>query len=511
MMYKILIVDDERNERTGIEKLIKRYHYDLDVKQAANGMEALDILRKEHIDIVLTDIKMPFMTGVELIGEIHKIGQDPICIIYSAYSEFEYAQNAIALGVLQYLLKPIKLNEFQNLFDKVLLICEEKKKQREENERLKRKLKEAENEKIYRQLLWYLESESDVLSKDENFLFTDGPLIPIIISSYSYLFSKYWENYAKEITDIFLEQVIIINKDDTQTLLLVRYSTSLASCKMKLICERLIKMSREKYQSELFIVVGRECGSINELKKVYEKMREQLDYQFFISESMYFVDEGNNFVKKEGDMLSLYFKKISTYARLKDYKGMRQEFEKAFLYVENTIGFSSVYTKYNFSEIIKDCCEILNKEKHLVKVVEAVYGSQSFQEVKNAVYLLLEEFERTQGRCREENKVVTLAKKYIHNHYQDYTLSVSAIADELNISTAYLSTVFKVETNQNLIKYITEYRIEKAKELLMSTNMKVSDVAEKVGYLNSSYFISLFRNNTGYSPSKYRERTMRDV
>ena len=117
-MYTILIADDERNERTGIEKLLRHFQYDLKIVQAANGREALAVFEHSHIDILLTDIKMPFLGGIDLIKQVHKGGWDPICIIYSAYGEFEYAQNAIALGVVQYLLKPIKRGEFQELFDK---------------------------------------------------------------------------------------------------------------------------------------------------------------------------------------------------------------------------------------------------------------------------------------------------------------------------------------------------------------------------------------------------------
>ena len=147
-MYRILIVDDERNERTGIEKLIRRYQFHLEVVQASNGREALEKFEQNGIDILLTDIKMPLMSGIELIKEVHKRGWDPICIIYSAYGEFEYAQNAIALGVMQYLLKPIKMQEFQNLFEHVVSLCEEKDHQQAESEALKIKLRNVENDKM---------------------------------------------------------------------------------------------------------------------------------------------------------------------------------------------------------------------------------------------------------------------------------------------------------------------------------------------------------------------------
>ena len=217
---KILIVDDERNERVGIEKLIRKYQYQMEVIQASNGREALEIFSQNNIDILLTDIKMPFMTGIDLIKEVHKGGWDPICIIYSAYGEFEYAQNAIALGVMQYLLKPIKMQEFKDLFDRVVSMCREKARQQAENEALKVKLQSVEHDKLYRQLLKYLELESDIISEEAEALFEQEALVPVILSSYSYLFSRYWESYEKDIEKIFGNKPVIINKDDTQTLVL---------------------------------------------------------------------------------------------------------------------------------------------------------------------------------------------------------------------------------------------------------------------------------------------------
>lgn len=507
---KILIVDDERNERVGIEKLIRKYQYQMEVIQAPNGREALEKFGQNDIDILLTDIKMPFMTGIELIKEVHKGGWDPICIIYSAYGEFEYAQNAIALGVMQYLLKPIKMQEFKDLFDRVISMCREKEHQQAEKEALKVKLQSVEHDKMYRQLLRYLESESDAILEETEALFEQEALVPVVLSSYSYLFSRYWENYEEDIEKIFGNKPVIINKDDTQTLVLAGCSRLSSLKKREEVCEKLIRMSRDKFQSEIFIVMGTKCSNMAELKAQYGILRDQLDYQFFITESTYFLSEESGFVKKESDMLSIYFKKILTCAKLKDFQGIKSEFEKAFEYVDKNVGFSSIYIKYNFSEVIKQCCELLHSGERLMEVVEDIYGSRSIAQVKQAVSHLIDVLAEEEKSQNEENRVVMMAKAFIHEHYQDCTLSVSSIADELGISSAYLSTQFKAETGQQLVKYISLYRIEKARELLTTSNVKVGEVAKKVGYLNTSYFISLFRNHVGCSPAKYRERAFKD-
>ena len=298
-MYKILIVDDEFNERRGIQGLICKYQYPLEVRQAQNGKIALEMMEKEEFDILLTDIKMPFMTGIELIEQVNKRGWHPICIIYSAYGEFEYAQNAIQLGVLQYLLKPIKLEKFQDVFQNVIEICKEKRTQKFKNEQLKKTLKSIECEKYAQKIIRYLELEECEESFDKfNETIQNEAFYPIIISLYSSSIFKYWENYEEDILNVVGEESLIINKSDTQFLILIRNRT-LNSKQMDEICKTFIEFSKNKYQSEIYVVAGQFCKDIKELKEEYTKMLNQLDYQFFVSKSMYFINNENGIIRKK--------------------------------------------------------------------------------------------------------------------------------------------------------------------------------------------------------------------
>ena len=176
-------------------------------------------------------------------------------------------------------------------------------------------------------------------------------------------------------------------------------------------------------------------------------------------------------------------------------------------YVEENIGFSSIYIKYNFSEIIKKCYESVGNEVQMMKSLENIYEARTLEEMKAVVEDIVQEFFKEEGKTGSDNRVVGLVMDIIKQDYGNSTLSVALLAEKIGISAAYLSTLFKMEMGENLAKYISRYRIEKAKELLDTTNMKISDIAERVGYFNVSYFISLFHMNVGCSPSKYREKT----
>ncbi len=519
-MYKILIVDDEKKEREGIALLIKRYGYDLKVSLAGSGEEALKFMEREFFDILLTDIKMPHMDGITLIREAQKRGSHPICIIYSAYGEFEYAQNAISLGVLEYLLKPVRLEAFAELFERVIGMCISKEKDRQEKKKIIYVQEEAEYLKKSRDLLNFLEWEEvqenqdsrEILDRMKEELsscinFDTDVCIPVILSCFSNLFAIWWDKYRKEIEDQLGGHMMIINNTDNQVIiLLIRKKGEVRFSEVRKRCEALLEASRERYQLELFLVLGEETQSLDQLRKEYGELKEQLDYQFFVSRSVLMVRDEFFSLKKENSMLELYLEKIYNCAKMSDYRGIRKELEKVFAYVEKQTGFSSIYIKYTFTDLLKKICDHTKSGMNLVACIEQIYQAKSMGEVKRIMFEALDEMEKVKCVEAKENRLVRMTKNIIHEKYGENDLNVSYIADELHVSSAYLSSLYKIETGQNLVKYITWYRIEKSKELLKQTNLKISDVAERVGYLNVSYYISIFRNYEGCSPVQFREK-----
>ncbi|MBQ8822444.1 MAG: response regulator, partial [Lachnospiraceae bacterium] len=129
-MYKILVVDDEKIERNGIRFLLKQMDLELEILEAENGKKAVELLKSESVDILLTDIKMPFMDGMELISAVRPIYPDMMIVIFSGFSDFEYAKNAIKYDVKDYILKPVEPAEFKNTLSKVVGQLKEKQEQK---------------------------------------------------------------------------------------------------------------------------------------------------------------------------------------------------------------------------------------------------------------------------------------------------------------------------------------------------------------------------------------------
>lgn len=135
-MYRILIVDDERIEREGIQQLIQEHYPEVETILAANGEIALEIIGKHRIDILITDIKMPFMDGLELSEKVSSLGLDIEMIIFSAYHEFEYARRALRTNISNYLLKPVHIPEFLSVVNEAVQACENKAAEKLRNEQL---------------------------------------------------------------------------------------------------------------------------------------------------------------------------------------------------------------------------------------------------------------------------------------------------------------------------------------------------------------------------------------
>ncbi|MGM7719785.1 response regulator transcription factor [Metabacillus sp. Hm71] len=514
-MYKILIVDDDSRERIGIQKLILKMGYNLEILQAQNGEEAYHIIQKQPIDILITDIKMPFLNGIELIKEVQKVNRKIVCIIYSAYGEFEYAQDAVSLGVIKYLLKPISLTEFKDLIDDVIQICdlqkENEKKEAQTNEAITR-LQHVELEK---NIFNFLERENNVPEYKKNILEAQplfkGKYIPLIISSQAAGFYEFWDTVKQEFKRNFYEEPLFINIEENKILVILFYEKKM---KQELfineICNWLIEIAEKNFQIYLFMILGNLLKGIDNFKNEIHEMQKQLDYQFFVTSSTFLYRDKNIIASTESDMIVLYFENIYTNITIKNYDGIHLELKQIFHYIKNKKDLNSIYVKYLFTEMVKQLCDVAGYNTKFTEIVNSIYMTKNLEEIEKIITKFIQRIRKQNRYTSKENKKIIMAKNIVLEHFSDHNLSLSWIAEQLDVSSGYLSTLFKLETGENLVKYITNVRIEKAKYLLRCTDLRISDVSLHVGYQNQSYFISLFRNKEGMSPAQFREREQAD-
>ena len=512
-MLKILIADDEAKERNGIERLLKEGGFHFAVTKAVNGEDALQKVEKEHYDVLLTDIRMPFLNGIQLIEAVQKLGRRMVFIIYSAYGEFEYAQSAISLGVLKYLLKPIDVEEFGVLFHEVEQLCRKMVQEESQRHQIEEDRAVVRHFRMERLLLALLEQEGDAQKAVLEQILLAAPeygqtcVTPVLVCDAQGTLPLYWDVLQGEVDASFGKNTFCLIRDEAQALILLFQGRKTRdTARLERVLQDLTGSLHQQCRLDLMVVAGRTLLGLAELKAEYDILSRQQEYQFFLPGSAVFFHDRDYLFSSDQDVVPLMLDRVYNSLRVGSMADAESEMEKVFTHVEENIGFSPIYIKYTFTEALKQIHHIMGRDIRLPDVVEKIHTARSFDEIKKQMRLAMGAFLCVDEESPAESRVVRMARDLVYRHYAEAAMGLSYLAEQLQVTPAYLSSLFKKDTGQNLVKFITEYRLEKAKQALRESNMKISDVGARVGYPNQSYFISLFRNREGVSPAQYRER-----
>lgn len=211
------------------------------------------------------------------------------------------------------------------------------------------------------------------------------------------------------------------------------------------------------------------------------------------------------FVQIDDDVL---MKQMKQDIKMKDVTFLRIHFDALCKKYRSQSNFSHIYIKFVFSNLLKDFYDALPgaNEDEFASQIDKLYTSEDFNCIMDIVNHNIDILEKSFiSNPLTMHREIETVKEYIHNHYSE-ELGAQQLADMVYLAPSYLSSLFKKETGQNLSKYIKQYRMEKAKELLTDTNMKIVNISEKTGYPNVSYFCQSFREYFGVSPQKFRDK-----
>lgn len=502
-MIRILIVDDEKIERNGIKFLLKQMNLELEIFEAVNGLKALDVLKKEKIDILLTDIKMPFMNGIELIQEVVQKWNDLKIIIFSGYGEFEYARLAMKSGVSNYILKPVDPQEFFSTMEKTLKEIEDEKLGQELKEKEKTFLKEHTLLSLVMGVaVGEIENEAkQFVDKDE---FNNYHYMMLIEFSRDF-FGVKAVDFTEVLKDTINMEYQYLNISQQQCVLLFSES----KIERRHVANDIIKKINNYYKEECYISVSEYFDEKTPLSKVYEELESLMENRFYVLEDKIFLQndkrEDNDFDELEDDKL---MKKIKQDIKLKDMVGLKQHFEQLCQKYQSKKNFSQVYVKFIFSNLLKDIYEILpdNESKQLNEEIDKLYRATEFTTVIEILQHGIEMMEKNfTVNPQMAHREIETVKQYIYANYNK-EISVEMLAEQVYMAPSYLSHIFKKETGQNLSKFIKSLRMEKAKEMLEESHNKIVNISYAVGYPNVSYFCQSFREYFGVSPQKYRKQ-----
>ena len=531
-MMKVFLVEDEFVVREGIKNNVdwKKYGYDF-CGDASDGELAFPMIQKLKPDIVITDIRMPFMDGLELSRLIKKEMPWIEIIILTGYQEFEYAKEGIKLGVAQYLSKPISSEE---LIAEVNILAAKIKEKRQKQEMAEMYMKETEENLLEerKELFNYLvtggKSVTDllelgnklnmdlsamwygiVLMKVQSMLHEHGEYSNSLIEIEERI--KTLEAERKVVTfDRNLEGKAILFKADSRDELEKQQTEYL---------QRVEEVLKEYDNIRYFGGIGEAVNRLRELPASFESASHAFAHRYLVEGNhiLNIADMGRIAFRKEDDFrISDVDTKYIDRNRIREFLKLGDKGEVIYFVDEffKSLGDgamkSNIFRQYITMDIyfcVVDFVEGLLLQKEEIEAPDVSVGDlQSWENaIKYVVKIISKAVElREKVSSNRYGDVVEEVMHYIAKNYAEEDLSLNRLASHVNFSPNHLSMIFSQQTGHTLIKYLTDFRMSKAKELLRCTNKRSSVVALEVGYKDSHYFSYLFKKTQGMTPTQYR-------
>lgn len=502
-MMNILIADDEKIEREGIRYLLSLEKGERRIFEAANGKQAMQILRTENIDMILTDIKMPVMDGLELARRAKELFPEIRIVIFSGYNDFTFAQEAIRYGVTDYILKPVDPDNFHEIIEKAEKNIRER--QAEENREIRR-------QNFLQQyfLQNYLYSgKKEILEKAGEFVDLDKWNrwhCAILIETDTAFFDTAEENFPGELQKELRRVFFYLNLNERQSLLLFQD----VYCDYLLVANHLYTFLKRNYMVRIYLAVSRKFDGCECLPEILGQLEQQMEEKFYHPEKHIFSCEEEELKMVAGEVQdSQLMQMISEDISRKDTEQLWKHFECLKEKYSSNTQFSAMYIKFVFSNVIQELFQEnqFADEHRLEQEIDRLYSCGNIMDILKVTEDNIREYEKFLERSMSESRnEVAAVKNYIYQHYGE-DLNLEMLAEKVYLSSGYLSFIFKKETGMNLNRFIKVFRMEKAGEFLRDTNMKVAQISEKVGFANVSYFCRSFREYYGCSPESYRKGT----
>ena len=506
-MMRVLIVDDEKLEREGLKYLLSQENWENEIYEAANGKQAMEVLRTKSVDLLLTDIKMPHMDGLELSGLAKKENESLRIIIFSGHNDFSFAQEAIRYGVSDYILKPVNPDSFHEVIERAY---QEIEKDRDKED------KELKEKNFLQQyfLQNYIYSGNKEILEDARELIDltvwNTWHCAMLLEMGKNFFDSDEEKFAEDLRKEFPGAFFYLNLNGKQSLLLFAD----AYCDYQLVANHICTFMRKKYNAEVYLAVSSKFQGYENLPEIMSQLEQQMEEKFYHPEKHIFSSEEDSLKMVSREVVdSRLMQMISEDISRKDTEQLWKHFNSLKNKYLDNVYYSAMYIKFVFSNVIQELYQEhkFSEEHRLEQEIDKLYNCKDIVEILSMTENCIRDYESFVNESENDSRDEVFAvKNYIYTHYSE-DLNLETLAEKVFLSSGYLSFIFKKETGMNLNRFIRVFRMEKAKEFLNTTNMKVAQISEKVGFANVSYFCRSFREYYGISPESYRKGTGEDA
>lgn len=543
-MLKIFLAEDEVIVRETIKRMIPWEELGFEiVGEAADGEMALPLLIRQKPDLLITDIKMPFMDGLTLAKLAKKELPELKIVILSGYDDFNYAKQAISIGVEEYLLKPITKNALIERLSEIRSRYEHEKTQKEYYEKFQREMQVYEknsNRDFFEALVCGSMDMMEVYKKAEKLgldIVAEAYNILIFTMNSEEDFSGQKEGYSEWEAES-LEMLEDFFSDNTSAMLfrcnIFSYGVLIKGQKETIdentrSCIDEIKkiLDRKEQKRQWFVAVGESVERLSKLQKSYHSASRAFSQRYLYGENILYYDEMELMEHRSGQADTndnAYLKNVDVNALnpaiLQKFlsNGLQEEtenFVKDYFYaigqepMESLVFRNYVILNVRFSVLsfLKSLgCDTEEMEPENTEEILAESGKNIESAITYAKKMISQAITiRDQNSGNKNRSILKTAVDFIDEHYMDEDISLNTAANVANVSSNHFSALFSQNMGQTFIEYLTTLRMNKAKELLRCTGMRSSEIAGEVGYKDAHYFSYLFKKTQGMTPSEYRK------
>ncbi len=527
-MYKLMIVEDEALARDAILKMIDfaRHGFEV-VAVCADGQEAAAAYFDQNPDLVITDICMPRMSGLQLAGLIHESGRGTPVIIITGYDDFNYARQAIKTQVASYILKPVTPGEFRDVLTDAQKKLDERQTQAlavQKAERQLHRISPLVRDQILSRLVQgsFDPAELGEIGQEIGLDFSAGFYqVALVLPQHlqadarrlgvnSQLLQYMVFNITQELASD-VQQITAFQLPDGRACLIgaMPESTHLDQT-LRSLSQRIGITMRQALQAEISIGAGHLVHELPQVQVSFQSAQQALD-QIYRIPGQTILFAGDLETPANPVDLSFFEEQVILKVRLQEPNQLKPAIADLSRAIRSA-ALSQAEIRFEWNRLANRLLGLLSIQETCSQIPDASWPPTDDQDAlavfdRRLQTLCLQCIACLGGqRNRENQRLGLLAQTYIKEHYADSQLSLMAVSNHANVSLSYFSQIFKEETGKTFVEYLTEVRMDKAKELLRSTDRMLYDIAERVGYENPAYFTVAFKKQVGLSPRDYRKQ-----
>lgn len=536
---KVFLVEDEMVIRRGIKNSIdwEKEGY-IFCGEASDGELAYPMIIKEKPDILITDIRMPFMDGLELCKLVKKELPNIKILILSGYDEFDYAKEAIRLGVTEYLLKPISSGK---LLEALNGVSESIRREKEDKDLVRKNMEEMrentehEKQKFFEQMIAGNLSMADALETGKKY---EMNLSAGMYNLLLFRFTLGEENrksgellgeaeYAIEKLTERLEYVFEFQRGvEGWAFLLMADNEEQMSERVKELSKDLEEIMKNYSTIAYFGGIGQPVARLRELEESFREAERALAARFTMELNRIISVED---IRMAQNVDTLDDIEITSFGEIEKTRTMLEKFlnngaedeidEFVDVYI-NELPEENLKSVLMRQYIIMDAYIVMMSFCEKIEGIEgemqaqseelknSMKTSQTLEEIKNYIRMLLKKIIGVRDTIsgRRYSDIIEIAKDQIRKTYMSDEISLNTIAAEVGMSPSYFSSIFSKEMGKTFVEYLTEIRMDRAKELLMCSSMKTSEIGYEVGYKDPHYFSYIFKKTQNCTPKEFRAR-----